>query len=88
MGVGRGVSPYELAFYDAEPQQSRGMFREALDPVLSGLSKGEVISQESCFSPQAVRLHMQPLQRPYPPLLYPTDNADSIKKLSQNLNKV
>ena len=63
MGVGRGVSPYELAFYDAEPQQSRGMFREALDLALSGLSKGEVISQESCFSPQAVRLHMQPLQR-------------------------
>ena len=83
LGVGRGVSPYELAFYNVEPQQSRGMFREALDAVLSGLSKGEVVSEGTYFSPQAVRLHMQPLQRPYPPLWYPTDNADSIKWLAQ-----
>jgi len=33
LGVGRGVSPYELAFYNVDRQKSRDMFREALDAI-------------------------------------------------------
>jgi alkanesulfonate monooxygenase SsuD/methylene tetrahydromethanopterin reductase-like flavin-dependent oxidoreductase (luciferase family) len=40
LGVGRGVSPYELAFYQVTPQQARAMFREALDILLSALRAG------------------------------------------------
>src|SRR5215211_6292996 len=37
VGVGRGVSPYELAFYSVTPQESRAMFREALEILVTGL---------------------------------------------------
>ncbi len=83
LGVGRGISPFELAFYDVDPQETRAMFREALSGITSGLSTGEVSTGGQYFSAQSVRVHLQPLQRPYPPLWYPTDNADSIRWLAQ-----
>jgi alkanesulfonate monooxygenase SsuD/methylene tetrahydromethanopterin reductase-like flavin-dependent oxidoreductase (luciferase family) len=83
VGVGRGVSPYELAFYGVTPQASRAMFREALDVLTTALASGEVSYEGQYFSFQHVRLHLEPYQRPYPPLWYPTDNADSIAWLAQ-----
>ena len=35
------------------------------------------------FSFKDVRLHIEPYQRPYPPLWYPTDNTNSITWLAQ-----
>lgn len=83
LGVGRGVSPYELAFYNVTPEQSRAMFREALDILLAGLTTGEVSYSGEYFSFDHVRLHIAPCQRPYPPLWYPTDNPNSITWLAQ-----
>ena len=83
LGVGRGVSPYELAFYNVKPQQARTMFQEALPTILEGLERGQVSSQGEHFSIDEVQVHMRPLQRPYPPLWYPTDNPDTIRWLAQ-----
>jgi alkanesulfonate monooxygenase SsuD/methylene tetrahydromethanopterin reductase-like flavin-dependent oxidoreductase (luciferase family) len=83
VGVGRGVSPYELAFYNVTPQQARAMFREALDILIAGLSTGAVSYAGEYFSFKNVCLHIAPYQRPYPPLWYPTDNPDSITWLAQ-----
>lgn len=83
LGVGRGVSPYELAFFNVEPEESRTMFQEALSTILPGLSEGRVSSQGEHFSFNDVQVQMRPLQRPYPPLWYPTDNPDTIRWLAQ-----
>jgi alkanesulfonate monooxygenase SsuD/methylene tetrahydromethanopterin reductase-like flavin-dependent oxidoreductase (luciferase family) len=83
VGVGRGVSPYELAFYNVTPQESRTMFREALEILVTGLRTGEVSYAGEHFSFKGVRLHIEPSQRPYPPLWYPTDNTNSITWLAQ-----
>jgi alkanesulfonate monooxygenase SsuD/methylene tetrahydromethanopterin reductase-like flavin-dependent oxidoreductase (luciferase family) len=83
VGVGRGVSPYELAFYNVTPQEARAMFREGLDILTTGLASGEVSYEGKHFSFKPVRLHLEPFQRPYPPLWYPTDNTNSITWLAQ-----
>jgi alkanesulfonate monooxygenase SsuD/methylene tetrahydromethanopterin reductase-like flavin-dependent oxidoreductase (luciferase family) len=83
VGVGRGVSPYELAFYNVTPQQSRTMFREALDVLISGLTNAAVSYAGEYYSFKDVRLHLEPCQRPYPPLWYPTDNTNSIQWLAE-----
>ena len=83
VGVGRGVSPYELAFYQVTPQQARAMFREALDILTSGLTSSEVSYAGEYYAFTPVRLHIEPFQRPYPPLWYPTDNANSIRWLAE-----
>jgi alkanesulfonate monooxygenase SsuD/methylene tetrahydromethanopterin reductase-like flavin-dependent oxidoreductase (luciferase family) len=83
VGVGRGISPYELAFFNVTPQQARAMFREALDILISGLTSGELSYTGDHFSFKHVRLHIEPFQRPYPPLWYPTDNTNSITWLAE-----
>ena len=83
LGVGRGVSPYELGFFNVTPQEARGMFQEAFSSIITGLSEGKLSCQGEFYSIDEVRLHMRPFQRPYPPLWYPTDNADSIRWLAQ-----
>jgi alkanesulfonate monooxygenase SsuD/methylene tetrahydromethanopterin reductase-like flavin-dependent oxidoreductase (luciferase family) len=89
VGVGRGVSPYELAFYHVTPQQARAMFQESLDILTMGLASGEVSYEGQYFAFKHVRLHIEPFQRPYPPLWYPTDNSDSITWLAeQGLNTI
>jgi alkanesulfonate monooxygenase SsuD/methylene tetrahydromethanopterin reductase-like flavin-dependent oxidoreductase (luciferase family) len=83
VGVGRGVSPFELAFYNVTPQAARAMFREALDVLIAGLRTGEVSYAGEYYTFQNVRLHLTPCQQPYPPLWYPTDNPNSITWLAQ-----
>ena len=83
LGVGRGVSPYELAFFNVDRETSRTMYQEALSAILPGLAEGKVAAQGKHYSINDVQVHLRPFQRPYPPLWYPTDNPDSIKWLAQ-----
>ena len=66
VGIGRGVSPYELAFYNLTPQEARAMFREALDILMAGLTPGEVSYAGEYFSFKNVRLHIAPCWKTSP----------------------
>jgi alkanesulfonate monooxygenase SsuD/methylene tetrahydromethanopterin reductase-like flavin-dependent oxidoreductase (luciferase family) len=83
VGVGRGISPIEMSFFNIDVQQSRDMFREALDAVTSALATGELSFQGRYFSFKNVELQIEPFQRPYPPLWYPTNSSDSMNWLAQ-----
>ena len=83
LGVGRGVSPFELAFYDITPEDSRAMFQEALEIITLGLATGKVSYEGRYYSFKDIQLHMRPFQTPYPPLWYPTDRPESIQWLAQ-----
>lgn len=78
LGVGRGVSPFELALFNVDSQESRAMFQEALSIIIKGLTTGEVTYEGKYFSFKNVPIPLRPLQRPYPGLWYPTSNVDSI----------
>jgi alkanesulfonate monooxygenase SsuD/methylene tetrahydromethanopterin reductase-like flavin-dependent oxidoreductase (luciferase family) len=78
LGVGRGVNPYELASFDLDAPTAREMFREALQVVITGLREGEINFEGKYYSFKNVTVHMRPLQRPYPPLWYPTSNVESV----------
>ncbi len=83
VGVGRGISPYELGLYNLDVPESRAMFQEALISVTNGLANGQVSHKSRNFSAENITIHVAPLQRPYPPLWYPTDNPDSIQWLAR-----
>ncbi|MFQ6029691.1 MAG: LLM class flavin-dependent oxidoreductase [Dehalococcoidia bacterium] len=83
LGVGRGVSPHELGFYNITPEQSREMFQEAFEVVTSGLRTGEVSYEGKYYNYNQVKVHLTPYQKPYPPLWYPTDRPDSVRWLAQ-----
>ena len=80
---GRGISPIEMSFFNIDVQQSRDMFREALDAMTSALASGKLAFQGRYFSFKNVELQIEPYQRPYPPLWYPTNSNESMQWLAQ-----
>jgi len=76
VGVGRGVSPFELKFHDVDPNTSHGMFREALETVLSGLDNEELNHDGENYSYREVPMELRPLQNPHPPIWYPTNSVE------------
>jgi alkanesulfonate monooxygenase SsuD/methylene tetrahydromethanopterin reductase-like flavin-dependent oxidoreductase (luciferase family) len=75
LGVGRGVSPIEsLIFGLADMEASRARYRETLDFFFSACR-----SERISFRGQEVELFNKPVQKPYPPLWFPSSNKDSIE---------
>jgi alkanesulfonate monooxygenase SsuD/methylene tetrahydromethanopterin reductase-like flavin-dependent oxidoreductase (luciferase family) len=84
IGVGRGISALELAFFNVEAEESREIFREALGMIATGLQTGLVDHQGEHFSFNDVRLILRPYQQPYPPFWYPTNYRDSLPFMAQH----
>jgi alkanesulfonate monooxygenase SsuD/methylene tetrahydromethanopterin reductase-like flavin-dependent oxidoreductase (luciferase family) len=82
VGVGRGISPIELSFFNIEAADSREMFRESVAAVVGALSTGKLSYAGRYFSLPEVELQIEPFQRPYPPLWYPTNSTESMEWLA------
>jgi len=70
VGVGRGVSPYEVGAYNVNLDDRAEMFEESLGVLIKGLS-GERLSHDGKhYHVPDTPMVMRPIQRPYPPLWY------------------
>jgi alkanesulfonate monooxygenase SsuD/methylene tetrahydromethanopterin reductase-like flavin-dependent oxidoreductase (luciferase family) len=84
VGVSRGSTGEHI---DNDPEKARAMFKEALDVILMGLLEGEIDYHGAHFTFDHVISRLRPVQRPYPPMWYPTSNVDSIPWVAaQGLN--
>jgi alkanesulfonate monooxygenase SsuD/methylene tetrahydromethanopterin reductase-like flavin-dependent oxidoreductase (luciferase family) len=83
LGVGRGISAPELAIYNVDFEESRDRFRECLDILLMGLSTGHVSYEGRYYTIKDADIPLRTVQRPYPPLWYPTSNAESVPWLAK-----
>jgi alkanesulfonate monooxygenase SsuD/methylene tetrahydromethanopterin reductase-like flavin-dependent oxidoreductase (luciferase family) len=89
LGVGRGVSPYELGYHGRDPARSRPMFEEALAVLLAGMTSKRLTHAGEYYRYDDVPMELAPLQRPYPPLWYATSNLDSVAwAAAKNFNLV
>ena len=79
VGVGRGVSPWEVACYGLEPKDTRPMLEEGLDLVLAGLTNKHLNHAGKYYKVADLPLEMQPMQKPYPPLWYGAATVDSAR---------
>lgn len=84
IGVGRGISALELAFYNVDAAESRDIFREALDIVATGLATGVVSHEGAHYRFNDVRFQIRPYQHPYPPFWYPTNYPESFPFMAQH----
>jgi alkanesulfonate monooxygenase SsuD/methylene tetrahydromethanopterin reductase-like flavin-dependent oxidoreductase (luciferase family) len=78
LGVGRGVSPYELGYFGVNAADTRALFTEALAVLLAGLTHERLTFEGQHYRYTDVPMELRPLQRPYPPLWYPTHNPESV----------
>jgi len=75
LGVGRGVSPIESKIFGMQGiEQSRLRYRETLDWFFQ-FSKNEKV----IYRGEEVELYNKPLQKPWPPLWFPSSNRESIE---------
>ncbi len=79
LGVGRGVTPYELRYYGVDPADTRAIFTEALAVLVAGLTSSRLTFQGEHYRYNDVPMELHPYQQPYPPLWYPTHNPESLQ---------
>ncbi len=74
VGVGRGVSPYELKFHKVEHDQSREIFIDAFECLSAGLTTDSLTYKGDHYVYENVPIALRPLQQPHPPFWYASSN--------------
>ena len=75
VGVGRGVSPFELKYHKIEHDESREIFIDAFNCVSKGLASEMLSYEGKYFTYKDVPMAMRPLQQPMPPFWYGSSNT-------------
>jgi alkanesulfonate monooxygenase SsuD/methylene tetrahydromethanopterin reductase-like flavin-dependent oxidoreductase (luciferase family) len=75
VGVGSGVSPYEMAYFGVDAGQARARYAETLRVILQALETGRMTHTGTLLRDYDVELSVGPVQRPHPPLWYASSNT-------------
>ena len=87
LGISRGVSPYEIRCFNVDPEATRDIFNEALEVFRAGMCNEVLNYSGEHFQFHDVPMEIEPLQRPYPPLWYPSfSEADASYAAEHGLN--
>ncbi len=70
IGIGRGASPHELAYFGVDPDQAQVMYVEAFQVIMQALTRAEVDFTGQHYRFANVPIEMKPVQLPHPPLWY------------------
>src|SRR5215470_7580224 len=83
IGFGRGASPMEITLYGQDPAKAERIYRESLEVILQGLTKGKVEFQGEFFSFNDYILEVEPLQKPHPPIWYGVHSVQSAERAAR-----
>jgi alkanesulfonate monooxygenase SsuD/methylene tetrahydromethanopterin reductase-like flavin-dependent oxidoreductase (luciferase family) len=75
VGVGRGVSPFELKYHKIEHEDSREIFIDAFNCVSAGLITDTLNYSGPYYKFDNVPIALRPLQRPHPAFWYGSSNT-------------
>jgi alkanesulfonate monooxygenase SsuD/methylene tetrahydromethanopterin reductase-like flavin-dependent oxidoreductase (luciferase family) len=75
VGVGRGVSPFELKYHKIDHDQSRDIFIDAFECISAGLVTDKLTYAGKHYSYSEVPIALRPLQQPHPPFWYGSSNT-------------
>lgn len=78
LGVGRGVSPFELGYYGVSFMDAREIFDEALDVIVAGLRNDRLAHRGAHYRFDDVPIEIKPAQRPNPPFWYGVSSPQSL----------
>jgi alkanesulfonate monooxygenase SsuD/methylene tetrahydromethanopterin reductase-like flavin-dependent oxidoreductase (luciferase family) len=84
LGVGRGVSPYEIGYFGVDPQRSLKIYTEAYQIILQGLQSREINFEGEVFQLKNVPVAMECLQKPHPPIWYGMSHPNAVPWAAQN----
>lgn len=84
LGVSRGVSPYEIKCFGVNPEETREIFTEVLEVFRAGMCNEVLNFNGKHFQLKDVPMVIKPLQRPYPPLWYPSFSQAGVDYAAQH----
>jgi alkanesulfonate monooxygenase SsuD/methylene tetrahydromethanopterin reductase-like flavin-dependent oxidoreductase (luciferase family) len=70
LGVGRGIVPYEMAYFGLHHMETEEIYREGLEVILQGLTSEVLDHRGTHYTYRRVPMVLRPLQQPHPPLWY------------------
>jgi len=70
IGVGRGVSPFELKYHKIDPEKSRDIFIDAYRCIVKGLGTELLTYKGPHYQFENVPIALRPLQQPHPAFWY------------------
>jgi alkanesulfonate monooxygenase SsuD/methylene tetrahydromethanopterin reductase-like flavin-dependent oxidoreductase (luciferase family) len=76
LGVGRGISPYELAYSGVDFLAAQEIYEESLEIILAGLRGGRLTHHGRHYTYRGVPMELTPVQKPHPPLWQGVVRAD------------
>ncbi|MGA8225762.1 MAG: LLM class flavin-dependent oxidoreductase, partial [Xanthobacteraceae bacterium] len=86
LGMGKGISPIELAYFGADPAQAQSIYQEASAIIMKAFSEKRLTHHGAHFHFDDVPIELAPLQRPHPPLWLGMGNPDHTRHAA--LNKI
>lgn len=75
VGIGRGVSPFELRYHKVEHDQSREIFIDAYRCISAGLVTDSLSHEGPHYTYENVPIALRPLQQPHPAFWYGSSNT-------------
>jgi alkanesulfonate monooxygenase SsuD/methylene tetrahydromethanopterin reductase-like flavin-dependent oxidoreductase (luciferase family) len=88
-GVGRGISPWELSMFGITMNETRDLFREAMDVMIQYFTQDRVTHRGTRWRYYDVPVEIKPVQKPFPPLWYGSSSGatrDYIASLGAAMN--
>ena len=82
-GTGRSSTRAELEGFDIDPQQTRGMWQEAIEHVVACWTQDEVAFEGKHWRLPRRRVLPKPLQRPHPPIWGATSSDDGHRQMGE-----
>lgn len=70
LGVGRGSSPYELAYFGVTPEASSGLYKEGYEILMRGLRDRAITFAGEHYRLDDVPVELTCVQQPAPPIWY------------------
>ncbi|MGH9716552.1 MAG: LLM class flavin-dependent oxidoreductase [Candidatus Acidiferrales bacterium] len=89
IGLGRGVSPYELGFYGIDSKDTLSIYKESVEVLMAALTQEVVDYHGEHFDFSNVPMELRPYQQPHPPVWYGTAHAETAARAAcENANIV
>jgi len=79
VGVGSGVSPYELGYLGVAADRAKAIYAETLDALTAAWRTGRLDHRGTLLRSYDATLSVLPKQRPYPPLWYASSNTKTAR---------
>jgi alkanesulfonate monooxygenase SsuD/methylene tetrahydromethanopterin reductase-like flavin-dependent oxidoreductase (luciferase family) len=84
LGMGRGVSPPEIATYGIDPAQTRALFDETFEILMKGLTSEELTHEGQFYTIRTALMVVPTIQKPRPALWYGVGSVEKAEWAARN----